>query len=117
MEQKERLSKLIDDYYTSDLWTVDKHLSLEQHLLANGVIVPPCKVGDTVYSMWYRPISKERFVQSSIVIGITFMKCDWFVETDDNNLHLFGSLLNKDWFTDREAAEKALKERNDEDSV
>ena len=28
---------------------------LADHLLANGVIVPPCKVGDTVYALWEVP--------------------------------------------------------------
>lgn len=27
--------------------------TIADHLLANGVIVPPCKVGDTVYSIMY----------------------------------------------------------------
>ena len=34
-----------DDQYSDG--TIEK---IADHLLANGVIAPPCKVGDTVYS-------------------------------------------------------------------
>ena len=53
MEQRERLIELIDEFImTVDVkcWyseELDEHLA--DYLLANGVIVPPCKVGDTVY--------------------------------------------------------------------
>ena len=33
---------------------------IADHLLAEGVIVPPCKVGDTVYCIWqYSDFAKE----------------------------------------------------------
>lgn len=124
-EAKKRLVELITQSYTThrSKWEVElfedfmiqKEIpKLVDDLIEGGVLVPPCKVGDVVYAMWYRPNSKEWVVQSSIVTGITFMKCDWFVETDNNYLHLLGSLLNKDWFTDHEAAEQALKERSND---
>lgn len=121
MTQKERLVDLCVSYYQQlyvnyyqQSWLIDEYLKLlaekfVDDLLSNGVIVPPCKVGDEVYIMWYRPSSKEHFVQSSIVTGITFMKCEWYVETDDDP-RLFGSLFKKEWFTDHEEAEQALKE-------
>ena len=37
------------DYDIDDFKDPDPILQLTDHLLANGVIVPPCKVGDTVY--------------------------------------------------------------------
>lgn len=45
MTEKERLIELLAD---AGLCHYD---TIADHLLANGVIVPPCKVGDTVYSI------------------------------------------------------------------
>ena len=38
--------RFIGDGYTTDVFNFE----LADYLLANGVIVPPCKVGDTVYA-------------------------------------------------------------------
>ena len=67
---------------------------LADYLLEHGVIVPPCKVGDTLYC------------ESAIKGHITYLKApdlEWIVE----NRELFG----KEIFLTREEAEKALKER------
>lgn len=40
-KQRERLVELLGDYLYSE--------QIADHLLKNGVIVPPCKVGQTVY--------------------------------------------------------------------
>ena len=42
--------RLIDLIHDSDL-SLDS-VRLADHLLANGVIVPPCKVGDTLWIRW-----------------------------------------------------------------
>ena len=56
MNERERLAELInaakERYLTMPLINACKPYFiyfLADHLLANGVIVPPCKVGDTVY--------------------------------------------------------------------
>lgn len=57
MTDRDRLIELIGDLpfsreyenYNSLEWA--EHFS--DHLLSNGVIVPPCKVGDTVYVPWH----------------------------------------------------------------
>lgn len=64
------------------------------YFLEHGVIVMPCKVGDTLYC------------ESAIKGQITYLKApdlEWIVE----NKGLFG----KEIFLTREEAEKALKER------
>lgn len=43
MTDREKLVELIEQVYYCSIE------ELADHLLANGVIVPPCKVGDTVY--------------------------------------------------------------------
>ncbi len=51
---KDRLIELIEKANDTVLgFFIDGDISiLADHLLAEGVIVPPCKVGDTVYRIW-----------------------------------------------------------------
>lgn len=53
MTDRERLIEILED--TLHEWECDvqpETLSqIAEHLLANGVIVPPCKVGDTVWAI------------------------------------------------------------------
>ena len=90
---------------------------LADHLLANGVIVPPCKVGDTVWFLnRYSSISMYKdFVYEAKVVRV-------YVERD-NELCLsvrikneFGTTeypriteIGKTVFLTREEAERALK--------
>lgn len=53
---RDRLIRLIDGFVfgtqiaiNSIEWDSDKVKELADHLIANGVICPPCKLGDTVY--------------------------------------------------------------------
>ena len=95
---------------------------LTDHLLANGVILPPCKVGDTVY----RVMSDKRIKQPYEYKVIGF----WYSADETcNNLHLvryvngkFDSSMsvpfcefNRILFLTREEAEQALKERDNND--
>ncbi len=83
-------------------------------LLANGVIVPPCKVGDTVYvvSRYYGGIWQiyECFVDSLTVFnGDIFMS----LKSSDGwyNFGVNVWEIGKTAFLAREEAEKALEER------
>ena len=72
---------------------------LADYLIANGIIVPPCKAGDTVY-------------KTSILGEITELKVKGFdgeVITEPYN-HISFSALNKTVFLTREDAERALRE-------
>lgn len=135
MTQKERLVELLKDFHKpteDDDWDKEEleiyrdeeavketeayYDELADFFLSNGVIVPPCKVGDTLYAMWYRPISKKYFITPIVVEGMVFEKDDWYITTSNDGC-FFGDLLNVDWFITQGAAEQALKERNDENSV
>lgn len=101
--------------------------SIADHLLANGVIVPPCNVGDTVYSL--REVSCEDIDEVHTV-------CEHYgFGTDDRictlekpqkcpyryrifkclvteyNLLSFARVWGKTVFLTKEEAEQALKER------
>ena len=82
------------------------------HLLSNGVIVPPCKVGDKIYMLVTRHTTSFEFPNGKMVrkenqhtiIKQTYLtKSNFFKVLDD-----FGKTV----FLTKEEAEKALKERN-----
>ena len=49
---RERLIELLGDYLYSE--------QIADHLLANGVIVPPCKVGDWIWYVYRNEINKAK---------------------------------------------------------
>lgn len=69
---RDRLIELIDDFiHTVDVkhWyseELDEHLA--DYLLENGVIVPPCKVGDKIYVIYNNKIIKGKVLDFDIVI-------------------------------------------------
>lgn len=114
MTDRDRLTELLCEaplefntfeskYYKS---TISK---ISDYLLANGVIVPPCKVGDTVYfdtylrgdSIGVRP---HKVIEVKCVIITESSKGGIGAEIPD---WAFGKTV----FLTREEAEKALKER------
>ena len=73
---------------------------IADNLLANGVIVPPCKVGDTVY-------------KTSVLGEITELKIKGFdcgIATEPYNIIPIEN-FGKTVFLTKEEAEQALKER------
>jgi hypothetical protein len=76
---------------------------IADHLLANGVIVPPCKVGDTVYyifvdKVYSFQVEKVEIVQHDIFFG-TEGHFYWYSLRD----------IGKTVFLSKEEAEKALR--------
>jgi hypothetical protein len=56
MEMRDRLIELLNrlfDYHITDPFEIPDVNDFADDLLANGVIVPPCKVGDMVYQIKY----------------------------------------------------------------
>jgi len=107
---RDRLIKLIKD---SSQYVKEQDSLIERiadHLIANGVIVPPCKVGDIVYSINKKALGghweDNRYIVDvwseykvcEIPFSLTLWECGW-----------------KGIFLTREKAEQALKEvRRDE---
>ena len=96
MTDRDRLVELLKD--TLHEWECDVSIKtvteIAEHLISNGVIVLPCKVGDTLYC------------ESAIKGHITYLKApdlEWIFE----NREIFG----KEIFLTREGAERALRER------
>lgn len=122
---KNRLKDLIKD--TLQEWECDvSNNTIEQiagHLIENGVIVPPCKVGQTVYVPW--AWGGEKGIASPLVECIQIVRdtklCGFFIDmkSDDtafNDVYGFWRTfadIGKTIFLTREEAEKALAERSE----
>ena len=99
------------------LSTEEAYAQLADHLISNGVIVPPCKIGDTVYMPWEWNGQKGVACLKVNFMGfITTWECGTDFESDDIgyikkyhggyfNFNDFGKTV----FLTREEAEKALK--------
>jgi hypothetical protein len=106
---KERLIELIRQARkTTKGASCDLHreMLIADYLLANGVIVPPCKVGDTVYVIRYAPISQKYYIKESIAEVIASINGHFYLEYNGKK-YMFGEKA----FVNKEEAEKALAER------
>ncbi len=92
---------------------------LADHLLANGVIVPPCKVGDKVYEVQECPSRIQALKVENIHFDghhFSFGWCLWDARGFYRNIHGFtDSDIGKTVFLTRAEAEKALAERVNHD--
>lgn len=112
MTDRDRLIELLvqkQDYgieLGDHMETIDNDV-LADHLLANGVIVPPCKVGDKVYFDTYLHgdsvgVQSHRVINVKYVITTEPSKGGIGAEIPD---YAFGETV----FLTREEAEKALE--------
>ena len=110
---RDRLKYLIKDAaYNKGCVSWDE---LADHLLANGVIVPPCKVGDTVYYIEGAYYNSKRQTVRPIKVTEISWKCDrsgrdlGFALIANGTRYKFSS-IGKTVFLTKEEAEKALAE-------
>ena len=117
---RERLIDLLKGAETKVAEMLSAPLALEEwlgiyadNLIENGVILTPCKVGDTV---WYELYGK---IESAVVYScVAVLKKQGLKITDANakdcdglEVAFNGECIGKTVFLTREEAEKALKER------
>lgn len=84
-------------------------------LLENGVIVPPCKVGDTVYLLKFNTVimCKVETIYCGIGIYLRLKPCfQPYVGNHSIYYKVAASRFSKTVFLTSEAAERALKERD-----
>ena len=79
---------------------VDPAVVVADYLLDNGVIVPPCKVGDVLYEIDYDFLREEDEIVESNVISFGFFTQNGIYRFDD---------YGKNPYLSYEDAEKALK--------
>ena len=109
MTERERLIELIDGCGRLE--------RLADYLLANGVIVPPCKVGDTVYVIYAGYVAAAKVL--ALYIDQEGGMFDLQIKTKDETVSGFKTVIYKDNYTfddvflTKEEAEKSLAERNE----
>lgn len=112
------------DYPTYEKAMQAFYTSIADHLLANGVIVLPCAVGDTVYEIPSKvnyelnilnKLEEQNRVYNQKIKEIIFTKRGWYVTCDKYEEYGIGSVLlgeefGESWFLTKEEAERKLKE-------
>lgn len=126
MTERERLIKLLEQcscHYSPpctgecgechNVEMFDRQIEhIADHLIANGVIVPPCEVGDTVYET--QPIRKrvQAYEITTVKWNGHYFWFTWVLKDGDGiygNVDGFASYkIGKTVFLAREEAEKAL---------
>lgn len=104
MTDKERLTNIIHNAQNKYLNLLKFESSiLADYLIANSVIVPPCKVGQTVYYIAFGKVYKGKC--HAITIHKDSLQIHLYDYDGDN-----ASISAKDVFLTREEAEQKLKE-------
>lgn len=99
MTERERLAELIK---SAMYWGADTPEKIAERLIDEGIIAPPCKVGDTVY--WYNWGGN---ITEAKVVG-----CGFTAKIEGGNEYdVRYKDLGKTVFLTREEAEAALAER------
>lgn len=117
---RDRLTKMLIEGHTEYLY----YDQIADYLLENGVIVPPCKVGQEVYTNyamqgWYFRDSDKPYSAKIVFIGLNNseeMGGGFFNIAYENRGYMMQfkfSELGKTVFFTKEQAEKALAEVND----
>lgn len=91
-------------------WVAYRALAVANDLIANGVIVPPCKVGDKVYTYGAKRVKewKITFCGKNSRGEYLFRAAD---EGFKNLLEFWHYEIKQTVFLTKEEAERALKER------
>ena len=123
MEMRDRLIELLDVcldenvYVCSagyDCWREINYEGIADHLLANGVIVPPCNVKDTVYEVQFIGRRIQAYEITTIMWNGHFLWFTWVVKDRNGiygNVEGFSSnQIGKTVFLTKEEAEAKLKE-------
>ena len=117
---RDRLKLLIDDLGIDIILTEAEKQHIEDYLITSGVIVPPCKVGDTVYKTLITDDTNEPAIWEII---ITYGEIDMRAVSEKS--YLIGRIkdthcgvdidfceFGKTVFLTREEAEMKLKENS-----
>ncbi len=114
MTERERLKELLLDAADEAQYMCIEDMdanSVADYLLSNGVIVPPCKVGDTLYlPISHRVIAYE---VSTIKFDGSILRIVTRNKLSNIQRTIWSQDVGETIFLTKEEAEKALKERED----
>lgn len=100
--------RLIELIKSARYWGANTSAEIADHLLAEGVIIPPCKVGDTVYTV-SRKHPKKWKVHFIGYNSQGEFKMHIATEKFTEMLEVWDYAIGKTVFLTREEAEKALE--------
>lgn len=107
---RDRLIEILeDDYDFSDFTSQVDYEALADHLLKNGVIVPPCKVDDTVWRIIEMSTGKT-LNRNGATVNPTIKRFIKPVKVTKNNLLDICETYGKKVFSTKEEAETKLAE-------
>lgn len=111
MNERERLIELLNKSCEERGWLMNGAGTIANYLLENGVVVLPCKIGDTVYRISVKATTKIKYIQKTTISRIAF---------DNEGVWLFcscnpvsRSVFGKNVFLTKEEVEQALKGGNE----
>lgn len=115
MTSKEKITAILKAYTQKHNISASSVILEEyaEELLANGVIVPPCKVGDMVYFIIDDEISGKAYIDSQRINDVSTRGIFVSTSTLEENCDSFEpySDFGKTVFLTKEEAEQALKEK------
>lgn len=123
MTERERLIELLRKDAACDTADCEKCLTKKNcyqiltadYLLEKGVIVPRCKIGDKLYTLIYDNVPKEWYIAEEPITEVG--KKGLFISLDAGFFDYIPYLeLGKDYFLNKEEAEKALEEREKDEN-
>ena len=114
LDKKISIVELVD---SDEVWAIKKIAELADHLLAEGVIVPPCKVGQTVYIIGWDYDIEEFTVKDVAYLEDEFGEYYYryrAVMRKQSDIHFTDNYIGNSVFLTREEAEKALEGREND---
>ena len=108
MNDRDRLIELVDkakEEYANDITDHTETDYIVETLLNEGAILPPCKVGDTVYCIDYI----LKIVEKCKVYGLQIVNGKIQLLVDNCECKFVTSI----WYLTKEEAKKALAERSE----
>ncbi len=105
MNERERLIELMEQATNGSCHVED----VADYLLENGVVVPICKIGDTVYVIWFSDDSQSYKMAEHTVTDIS-TKYIWLEEEE---LYYPLTAIGEEVFWSEEEAEQALRKENE----
>lgn len=121
MSDRDRLVELLKNSPYLDVCYGDDRTyeKAADHLLSNGIFVPPCKVGDTLFFIYNSPYANKPDLTPRI-----YKTDDWYFDIDKKGISIrtrdvhgymgkYHYYLGETVFLTSEEAETALKERKE----
>jgi hypothetical protein len=116
MTDKEKITAILKAYTKKHNISASSVILEEyaEELVANGVIVPPCKVGDVVYKIMDIESVHRQILEVEVLSIRTDGKMKFFVKTVKNYLYRYAEYpiddFGKTVFLTKEEAEEKLRE-------